>query len=103
MKMKKLLYFLTIWVAFPFLVISLPGIADEAKAEESLYNAREELEYTSQARRDRQDERNRQIQFQQYQQQEYLQHEREMNLKSMYNQVHQNSGSLEPFDEVRLR
>ncbi len=70
------------------MAICLTGISGEVRAD-GLYNAREELEYTPQAKMDRLEEQNRQIQFQRYQQQQYMERERLMNQESMYNLVHE--------------
>jgi hypothetical protein len=99
MRMKKLWIVLSMLVLFPSVAISLLSHSDESKADE-LYNAREELEYSPQARMARQEERNREIQFQRYQQQQYLQNQHLMEQESLANQVHHSEGRLDSKDII---
>jgi hypothetical protein len=93
-QMKKLLFLLTILVFSPMVAISFLGFSGQARAD-GLYNAREELEYSPQARMARQEERNQQIQLLRYQQQEYMQHQRLMEQESVNNQIERSAGRLD--------
>jgi hypothetical protein len=92
-QMKKLLFLLTILASCPMMAISFVGFSGQARAD-GLYNAREELEYSPQARMARQEERNQQIQLLRYQQQEYMQHQRLMERETFNNQVYRSGARL---------
>ncbi len=59
-----------------------------------MYNPREEVEYSYRATMERRDERNREIQFQRYQQKQYLEQQRLINQQDLYNQTHQRKKQL---------
>jgi hypothetical protein len=93
MPMKKMLCLLIGLILIPSITIGFAGLYQEARAE-GLYNAREELEYTLHASRERQEERRQQTQFLQYQQQQHMEHQRLMDQQSMYDQTHRQGSQL---------
>jgi hypothetical protein len=91
--MKTIVCTLTGLALIPTIMLCFAGFAQEARAE-GLYNAREELEYTLHASRNREEERLQQIQFLQYQQQQYLERQRLLDQQSMYDQAHKRGSEL---------
>lgn len=88
--MKKLLLVLSMSVFVPIMAINKVGFAEEARAED-LNSAYEVKEYGHRASLERQEEKNRQIQLQQYQEREYMRHQQSMEQQYRYNPTHQGS------------
>jgi len=70
--------------------------ARDRTTEAEFYNPRETYEYGHQAMMERQEDRNRQVQLNQYQQQEYMEQQQMLYQQSMYDQTHRNGGEIDP-------
>ena len=95
MEMKKLVCFL-IMAVFALTMPICFSAARDRTTEAEFYNPREIYEYGHRAMMERQEDRNRQVKLNQYQQQEYREQQQMLYQQSMYNQTHRNGGEIDP-------